>query len=95
MWSATCPLLGNGLLNTFPRQRIHRQQLDNFRCYSARYKYNNRGKVVSYVVRIYPLLDNGCVFYGYASRLNVNENSVTAREGEWSEFSAVQEEGFG
>jgi hypothetical protein len=45
-------------------------------------KYNNRGGGVFYVVHIYPLLGNGCVFYGSTSRLhkwcrtklNQNEN---------------------
>jgi hypothetical protein len=30
-----CPLLGNCLVNTFPRQRIHKQQLNNFCCYAT------------------------------------------------------------
>jgi hypothetical protein len=47
MWSAPCPLLDNESLNTFPRQRIRRQQLDNFSCYAARCKYN-RGRGVFY-----------------------------------------------
>jgi hypothetical protein len=34
------PLLGNDSVNTFSRQRIRRQQLDNFRCYTMRCKYN-------------------------------------------------------
>jgi hypothetical protein len=63
------PLLGNGSVNTFPPQRMRSQQSDNFRCYATRCKYNNRGRGVSYVVRIYPLLRNGCVFYVSASRL--------------------------
>jgi hypothetical protein len=29
------PFLGNDSVNTFPRQRIRRQQSDNFRCYAA------------------------------------------------------------
>jgi hypothetical protein len=59
----------NDSVNTFPRQRIRMQQSDNFRSYATRYKYNNKERCVFYVVRIYPLLGNGCVFYGSASRL--------------------------
>jgi hypothetical protein len=51
------PLLGNRSVNTFSRQRIRRQQSDNFRCYTTRCKYN-RGRGVFYVVRINPLLGN-------------------------------------
>jgi hypothetical protein len=68
LWQAD-QFLGNDSVNTFPRQRILRQQLDNFRCYATRCKYNNRGRGVFYVVHIHPLLGNGCVFYGSASRL--------------------------
>jgi plasmid stabilization system protein ParE len=61
------PLLGKAYNNT--RQRIRRQQSDNFRCYATRCKYNNTVRGVLYVIRIYPLLSNGCVFYGFASLL--------------------------
>jgi hypothetical protein len=42
---------------------------DNFRCCATRCKYNSRGRGVFYVVRIYPLLGNGYIFYGSASNL--------------------------
>jgi hypothetical protein len=58
------PFLGNDSLGAISRRRMRRQQSDNFRCYAARYKYNSRGRGVFYVVRMYPLLGNGCVFYG-------------------------------
>jgi hypothetical protein len=58
------PLLGNDSVNTFPWQRTRRQQLDDFRCHATRCKYNNKGRGVFYVVRIYPLLGNGCDFMG-------------------------------
>jgi hypothetical protein len=57
------PLLGNDSVNTFPRQRIRKQQSDNFRCYAARCKYNSRGRGVLYVVRI------RCVLHVSASRV--------------------------
>jgi hypothetical protein len=63
------PFLGNDSVNTFPRQRIRRQQSDNSLCLAMRCKYNNRGRGVFYVVRRYQLLGNWCVFYGSASRL--------------------------
>jgi hypothetical protein len=53
------PLLGNDSVNTFTRQRICRQQSDNFRYYATRCKYNNRGRGVFYVVSIYPLFGKG------------------------------------
>jgi hypothetical protein len=59
LWHAD-PLLGNDSLNTSPRQRIRVQQSDNVRCYATCSKYNDRGRGVYYVVRIYPLLGNGC-----------------------------------
>jgi hypothetical protein len=62
-------LLGNDSVNTFPRQQMHRQQSDNFLCYATHCKHN-RGRGVFYVVRIYPLLGNGCVFYGSASLIS-------------------------
>jgi hypothetical protein len=46
------PFLGNDSVNTFPRQRIRRQQSDNFRYYATRCKCNNKGRGVSYVVHI-------------------------------------------
>jgi hypothetical protein len=56
------PLLCNDTVNTFSRHRIRTQQSDNFRCYAKRSEYKNRGIGVFYVVHIYPLLGNGCVF---------------------------------
>jgi hypothetical protein len=85
------PLLGNDSVNTFPRQRIRRQQSYNFRCYATRCKYNNRGRGVFCVVRIYPLLDNGCFLWGPPP----DYISSPVVEREWSESSAVKEEGFG
>jgi hypothetical protein len=81
----TCrPFLGNDLVNTFPRQRICRQQPDNFRCYATRCKYNNRGRDVLYVVGIYPLMGNGCVFYGpprdYISGTELNQMRMRENE---------------
>jgi hypothetical protein len=40
------PLLGNDSVNTFPRQRIRKQHLNNFRCYTRRCKYNSRARGV-------------------------------------------------
>jgi hypothetical protein len=51
-------LLGNDSVNTFPRQRIHRLKSDNFLCYETGCKYSNKGRGVSYVFSIYPLLGN-------------------------------------
>jgi hypothetical protein len=88
---------GQRLGKHIPAQRIGRQQSDNFRCCAMRCKYNSRGRVIFYVVRIYPLLGNGCVFYDYISSSVVNQKSVVEREREreWIESSAVKEEGFG
>jgi hypothetical protein len=58
------PVAGQRHCNKFPRKRVRRQQSDNFRCYATHYEYNSRGRGVFYMVRIYALLDNGCVFYG-------------------------------
>jgi hypothetical protein len=45
------------------------------------------------VVRIYPLLGNGCVPMGPPP--DYIKSPVVEREREWSESSAVKEEGFG
>jgi hypothetical protein len=63
------PLLGK-------TYNIARQQSDNFRFYVKRCKYNNIGSSVFYVVHIYPLLGNRCVFYGSDSSPVVNQTSV-------------------
>jgi hypothetical protein len=47
---------------------VTKQQSYNFRCHAARCKYNRR-RCVLCVLRKYPLLGNGYVLYGAASRL--------------------------
>jgi hypothetical protein len=93
------PLLGKNSVSTFQRQRIRRQQSDTFRCYATRCNYNTRGRGDFYVVRIYPLLGNACVFCGTSSRLykwyRTESNRIVERESEWSESSAVKKERFG
>jgi hypothetical protein len=42
----------NDSANTFPRQRIRRQQSDKFRCYAVRYKSDNRGRSVFCMIRM-------------------------------------------
>jgi hypothetical protein len=66
----TCrPVAGQRVGNTSPRATNSRQHSDNFRFYATCCKYYNRGRGVFYVVRICPLLGNGCVFYESTSRL--------------------------
>jgi hypothetical protein len=66
-----------------------------------RCKCNNRTSVargVFYVVLRYPLLGNGCIFYGPPRdniRSKIGIKSEQEREREWSESSAVKEELFG
>jgi hypothetical protein len=94
MWSAPCPLLGNGPLNTFPRQRIPRQHSDYFRCYAARCKTPRETNVFSMwfayihcratdVFSMDPPRD-------YISSPVVNQKSVVEWKREWSESSVVK-----
>jgi hypothetical protein len=70
IYIVTCrPVAGQRLGKHIPATTNTQKQSDNFRFYATRCKYNNRGRGVFYVVRIYPLLGNGFVFYGSASRL--------------------------
>jgi hypothetical protein len=82
------------------RTPISRQESDNFRCYATRCKCNNRGRGVFYVVRIYPLLGNGCFLWVRLEAVQVVKNRIRGggereREWEWNMSSAVKEEGFG
>jgi hypothetical protein len=59
--AVTCrPVAGQRLGKHNPTTTYTGQQSDNFRCYAAPCKYNNRGSCVFYSVSIYPLLGNGC-----------------------------------
>jgi hypothetical protein len=93
------PFLGNDPVNTFPQQRMRKQKSDNFRCYATRCKYTIEEEVLSiwftyihcWAKDVFSMVSSR----DYISNPDVNQKSVVEREREWSESSAVKEEGFG
>jgi hypothetical protein len=80
MWSAPCPLLGNGSLNAFQHNE---------------YAENNQIASVA-IQRAVNITEDEVFFYGFASRLYKlsNQKLVVGREREWSESSTGKEKGF-
>jgi hypothetical protein len=93
------PFLGNDSVNTFPRQRIRRQQSDNFHCYATRCKYKTEEGVFSVWFAYIHCWAADVFSMGpprdYVSSPVVNQKPVIEREREWRESSAAKEERFG